>query len=49
MLVYHGERDDVLHYERVKPSYEKELKPLPNFKFKLIKGLGHSVIEEQLS
>lgn len=32
----------------VRPAYEKYLKGLPNFKFKLVKELEHSVEIEQL-
>lgn len=49
MIVYHGESDDVLRYDWVKPKYDKHLQSLPNFRFKLIPGLPHSVNEEELS
>ncbi len=32
----------------VRPAYEKYLKGLPNFRFKLVKELEHSVEIEQL-
>ena len=43
MTIYHGDSDDVLMYEWVKPKYDKHLQKLPNFRFKLIKDLYHSV------
>jgi hypothetical protein len=43
MLVYHGDSDDVLNYNWVKPKYDKYLSALPNFKFRLIEDLYHSV------
>jgi len=33
----------------VKLQYEKHLKPLPNFTFKLLQGLSHTVCEQQLA
>jgi hypothetical protein len=48
MLVYHGDSDDVLNFNWVKPQYIKHLKSLPNFSFKLLQGLPHSVCEQQL-
>lgn len=49
MLVYHGDEDEVLYYALVKPGYDKHLKGLPNFRFSLIKGMGHSVVNDELS
>ena len=48
MLVYHGDSDAVLNYQWVKPHYDKYLAPRSNFKFTLIKKLGHSVNIQQL-
>lgn len=49
MLVYHGDEDEVLRYEMVKPIYAKHLEGLPNFTFKLIRGLPHGVFPQQIS
>jgi predicted esterase len=49
MLVYHGDEDEVLYYELVKPGYDRNLKGLPNFRFSLIPGMGHSVVNDELS
>lgn len=49
MLVYHGDEDTVLQYAWAKVGYDKHLQKLPNFTFKLIEGLPHSVIERQLA
>jgi hypothetical protein len=44
MLVYHGDQDEVLEFDRIKPLYKKHLLGRPNFSFKLIEGLPHSVV-----
>lgn len=49
MLIYHGDKDQVLYYQLVKPGYDKHLKDLPNFNFTLIHGMGHSVVEDELT
>jgi fermentation-respiration switch protein FrsA (DUF1100 family) len=48
MLIYHGDSDDVLPYEYTQAKYAKHLESLPNFKFKLIPDLPHSVTFQQL-
>lgn len=44
MLVYHGDEDDLLDFDWVKPIYKKHLHGRSNFSFKLIQGLSHSVV-----
>lgn len=48
MLIYHGDSDEVLPYEYTQAKYAKHLEYLPNFKFKLIPNLPHSVVLDQL-